>query len=50
MRLVLATIVHRFDITAVPGFDSYEFEKHFEDRGLIEIHDPLSVILTKRKP
>ena len=45
----MATIVSNFDIISASGFDSLAFEKSFEDRGLIEIHKPLSVVMTRRK-
>ena len=49
MRSLVATIVSNFDIISASGFDSLAFEKSFEDRGLIEIHKPLSVVMTRRK-
>jgi len=49
MRSLVATIVRNFDINAASGFDSLAFEKSFEDRGLIEIHEPFSVVMTRRK-
>jgi hypothetical protein len=48
MRLVIATIFRRFDIERGPGFDPFDYENHIEDRGLLEIHSPLSVILKRR--
>jgi len=48
MRLLTATLMRRYDMELEPGFDTYAFEAAIEDRGLIEIHKPLSVILTRR--
>lgn len=46
--MVIATLVHKFNISPSASFDSHAFEATIEDRGLIEIHLPLSLQLTER--
>lgn len=48
MRMVIATIVHKYDMAESSNFDTDLWESSIEDRGLIEIHKPLSVTLKKR--
>jgi hypothetical protein len=49
MRLLVATLVWKYDIVGKPGFDTYAFEASMEDRNLIEIHKPLEVIFKRRE-
>ena len=48
MRLLIATLARRYDMEIPPGFDTVAFEAGIEDRGLIELHHPLTVILKRR--
>lgn len=49
MRMLVATLVRRYDITFAPGFDPVAWEEKIEDRNQIEIHTALSMVLTRRK-
>jgi cytochrome P450 len=49
MRLVLATVLRRYDLAEAPGFNSVAFEKSFVDRAIVDIPTPFRVVLTPRK-
>lgn len=50
MRLFIATILWKYDMKFSAGFDSYAWEAHVKDNGtLLEIHEPLDVVLACRK-
>jgi hypothetical protein len=50
MRMLIATLVSKFDISFKPGFDSYAFEKGIIENGtLLELTRPLEVVVTRRK-
>lgn len=49
MRLVLGTILRRYDLAEAPGFNSHDFERSFVDRAIVDIPTALRVVLTKRK-
>ncbi|KAL8287048.1 hypothetical protein RQP46_004054 [Phenoliferia psychrophenolica] len=49
MRMTIATLVRRYDMSLAPGFDAAHFEREIADRGQIEIKLPLSVVMTRRK-
>lgn len=49
MRLVLSTVVRKFDMKLRPGFDAAAFEKSWEDRTITDIQAEFPVILTARK-
>ena len=49
MRMLIATLVRRYDMSLAPGFDADHFERQIADRGQIEIKLPLSVVMTSRK-
>jgi hypothetical protein len=51
MRLFIATILWKYHMSFKAGFDSVAWEEHVKDNGtLLEIHEPLEVVLTSRKP
>lgn len=50
MRIVIATLLFKYDASFPEGFDSFAFEHNLKDNGsLIEVMDPLPVIFTRRK-
>lgn len=50
MRILIATLIYKYDVDFEAGFDSYAFESAIRDNGsLLEIITPLKVVFTKRK-
>ncbi|KAL8279989.1 hypothetical protein RQP46_007570 [Phenoliferia psychrophenolica] len=48
MRLLLSTIVRKFDMKLRPGFDAEAFERSWEDRTITDIQGEFPVILSPR--
>jgi hypothetical protein len=48
MRWTVATLVTRYDMRLVEGFDKAAFEMKIEDRSLLEIEGSLDVTLERR--
>lgn len=49
MRLLLATIVSRWDIKPAPGFDGDAFEASWEDRTITDLLGKFNVVMTPRQ-
>jgi cytochrome P450 len=48
MRWTVATLVGRYNMRLVEGFDKAAFEASIEDRSLLEIEESLDVIIERR--
>jgi hypothetical protein len=49
MRLLIATLVWKYDLAFKPGFDSHAFENSIIENGtLLEITRPLEVVVNRR--
>lgn len=46
--MIVATIVHNYNMIPAADFDATGWETAIQDRGLVEIHKPLNVLLTAR--
>jgi cytochrome P450 len=49
MRWTVATLVSRYVMRLVDGFDKAAFEEHIQDRSLLEIEGSLDVLIERRK-
>ena len=48
MRYTVASLVKRYDMKLVEGFDKTAFEESIEDRSVLEIEGSLDVVMTRR--